>query len=88
MRRVNATIGWLIFALLLSGCKGMFGPQGLPPDPLFANRKPTEAKPNAGPPEPTAYSEPSPAVNPYLADQRSSTSAILRTDWPGAAPER
>ena len=60
-------IGQLVFFLLLlasSACNGMFGSQGMPPDPLFANRKPVESKVIAGPPVDTPYSEPAPPEHP------------------------
>jgi hypothetical protein len=53
-------LGFFLLLLVLTGCKGMFGSQGMPPDPLFANRKPAESKANAGPPVDTPYSEPAP----------------------------
>jgi hypothetical protein len=56
----------LLLTLLSAGCN-LFGPQGLPPDPLFANRKPIEAKATSGPPSATPHSEPAPAANPYAA---------------------
>jgi len=66
MGRRLGQIGCLLLTLLSVGCK-LLGPQGLPPDPLFANRKPIEAKANAGPPNAMPYTEPTPAANPYAA---------------------
>jgi hypothetical protein len=60
MRLPIGRFGFLFMLLVLSGCKGMFGSQGLPPDPLFANRKPAESKSSAGPPVDTPYAEPTP----------------------------
>ncbi len=62
-RRIGQFCLFLVL-LILSGCKGMLGSQGMPPDPLCANRKPAESKANAGPPTDTPYSEPTPPVNP------------------------
>ena len=60
-------IGCFLLLLLLGGCKGMFGPQGLPADPLFANRKPIESKASAGPPIATPDREPMPPVQTFSA---------------------
>ena len=61
---------WMIVCLLfLAGCEALRGRQGLPPDPLFANRKPIESKAEAGPPVASPFSEPTPAVNPYAAER-------------------
>ena len=60
MGRCIGRFGCFLMLLVLSGCKGMFGSQGMPPDPLFANRKPAESKAIAGPPVDTPYSEPTP----------------------------
>jgi hypothetical protein len=64
--------GRLLYALLmlgcLAGCKGLFGTQGPPEDPLFLNKKPLETKPQNARPAAIAYSEPLPPSNPY-ADQ-------------------
>ena len=51
----------------LGGCQGIFGPQGLPADPLFANRKPIESKAIAGPPIATPDREPTPPVQTFSA---------------------
>lgn len=64
-----AGLAMLLLSLLLTGCKGMFGRQGLPPDPLFANRKPVESNLKAGPATPIPFSEPTPAVNPYASTE-------------------
>jgi hypothetical protein len=63
---------WICLLLLLHvcGCKGMFGSQGLPADPLFAHRKPVESKAKAGPPVETPYEEPPPPVQRFLASPR------------------
>ena len=66
MRRQLGQIGCLLLTLASAGCN-LLGTQGLPPDPLFANRKPIEAKAKTGPPIATALSEPAPAANPYSA---------------------
>jgi len=60
-------IGCFLLLLLFSGCKGMFGPLGLPADPLFANRKPVESKANARPPIATPEREPRPPVQTFGA---------------------
>jgi hypothetical protein len=57
----------LVLLSCLAGCKGLFGSQGLPKDPLFLDRKPVEVKARLAPPIAIAYSEPSPPANPYLA---------------------
>ena len=62
-RRIGR-IGCLQLALWCAGCN-LFGRQGLPPDPLFANRKPIEAKSQRSPPNAMPFSEPAPAANPY-----------------------
>ncbi len=69
MRRRVSQFAGIGLILALTGCTGIFGRQGLPPDPLFANRKPIEAKAKAGPPTAPAFSEPTPAANPYFAER-------------------
>ena len=64
MRRHLVQLGCFSLVLMLVGCKGMFGRQGLPPDPLFATRKPIESKAKTGPAVATPFSEPMPAANP------------------------
>ena len=66
-RTINQ-IGVSVILLWLGGCKGMFGPQGLPPDPLFANRKPIESKAKHVPAAAMPFHEPAPAQNPYAVD--------------------
>ncbi len=56
-------ISCMLFLFTAVGCKEMFGPQGLPPDPLFANGKPAESKAIHGPPLAPPFSEPAPPVN-------------------------
>ena len=73
-----AQFGLMLVLLQVLGCKGMFGPQGLPPDPLFANRKPIESKAKVGPAQAIAFSEPLPPVNPYFADS-SRTATVVHT---------
>ena len=63
MRKFLLQIVCLLLPMLLFGCKGMFGPQGIPDDPLFANGKPAESKAKAGPPVAPPFSEPTPPVN-------------------------
>ena len=70
MRCRLGQIGCFLLLLLLSGCKGMFGAQGLPSDPLFANRKVTESKAVAEPPVDTAYREPTPPVKLFVIRPR------------------
>ncbi len=72
----------MLFLLLLLGCKGIFGPHGLPPDPLFATRKPIESKTKTGPPAAEGFGLPVVPGNPYFAEQRSATVPVLRTDSP------
>ncbi len=65
MRHRFRHLGGSLCLLLASGCTGLFGSRGLPPDPLFAHRKPVESKALAGPPQDVPLSEPRPPVNPY-----------------------
>jgi hypothetical protein len=51
-------------ACSLTGCKGLFGNQGLPHDPMFLDKKPIEAKARYAPPIALAYSEPVPPTHP------------------------
>jgi hypothetical protein len=64
MMRRALHLGCFGFILTLAGC-ALFGKREMPADPLFANRKPVESKPQAGPPIALPFSEPSPAPNPY-----------------------
>lgn len=59
----------LLLILFVAGCKSMFGSRGMPPDPIFANRKPVESKAVSGPPMSAPYNEPPPPVNPYVAER-------------------
>lgn len=64
----------LVFVLLLAclaGCKGFFGTQGPPDDPLFLNKKPLEAKATTTRPVAPSHSEPMPPINPYASQDRS-----------------
>ena len=65
MGRRIAQIGCFLLLLLMGGCKGLFSGQGLPADPLFANRKPIESKANAVPPAATPDREPTPPVQTF-----------------------
>ena len=56
-----------VLAIALAGCKGLFGSQGLPHDPMFLDKQPIAAKPKSAPPMALAYAEPTPPVNPSLA---------------------
>ena len=69
MARRLGLIVCLLLALAPAGCEALFGRQGLPPDPLFVNRKPIESKAKAGPPVDLPFSEPAPAANPYAAER-------------------
>ena len=62
MRKRICQLACIALLLVILGCKGMFGSQGLPADPLFANRKPIESKATAGPPVATPDREPVPPV--------------------------
>jgi hypothetical protein len=67
---MRMSVGQLIcLALLLAvgGCKGLFGGRGLPPDPLFADRKAIESKAQAGPPTVTPDREPTPPIQTFVA---------------------
>ena len=70
----DAGLGRLLAVLLmlgsLTGCKGLFGTQGPPEDPLFLNKKPLEAKAQNARPVTVAFSEPLPPLNPYLSQDR------------------
>ena len=56
---------WAIAPLLaLAGCQGVFGPQGLPKDPLFLGRRPIEGKASQAAPVVLAAVEPSPPSAP------------------------
>lgn len=59
----------MVFALGAAGCKGLFGSQGLPHDPMFLDKQPVAAKARSAPPVALAYAEPTPPVNPTLADR-------------------
>jgi hypothetical protein len=66
---MSTRVGQLIcFALLLAmgGCKGMVGQQGMPPDPLFADRKAIESKAQSGPPVATPDHEPAPPEHNFV----------------------
>ena len=70
MLRTIAQAGCFALLLLCAvGCKSMFGSRGLPPDPLFANKKPVETQAIAGPPTAWPHVEPAPPVNPYVAER-------------------
>jgi hypothetical protein len=56
-----------VLAVALAGCKGLFGSQGLPHDPMFLDKQPIAAKAKSAPPQALAYAEPTPPVNPSLA---------------------
>jgi len=47
-----------MLCFILVGCQGLFGPQGMPQDPLFLSRKPLEVKAKSAPPQEIACSEP------------------------------
>jgi hypothetical protein len=70
---------WLILALVacLAGCKGLFGNQGLPQDPLFLDRKPLEVKAVSTAPATLASVELAPpTVASIAAKTRTNTSSI------------
>jgi hypothetical protein len=81
-----AQLACMFLMLAIGGCKGMFGPQGLPPDPLFAHRTPTESKAVTGPAQAPPYSEPAPALNPYYAGDHPVAKAQFRPDSPRTNP--
>jgi hypothetical protein len=54
----------LALTICLGGCKGLFGNQGLPRDPMFLDKKPVESKARYSPPVTFAYSEPVPPTHP------------------------
>ncbi len=55
--------------LALTGCQGLFAKQGLPPDPLFLEKAPLEAKAVLLPATAPSYSEPQPPSNPYFTPE-------------------
>jgi hypothetical protein len=61
----------LLMLAFLAGCKGLFGTQGPPDDPLFLDKKPLEAKAQSSRPVAPNYSEPVPPINPYVVHDRS-----------------
>ena len=70
MRQRLKHLSGIFLLLLLSGCTNLFGARGLPADPLFAHRKPIETKAVGAPAQPMANPEPTPPINPYVADPR------------------
>jgi hypothetical protein len=54
-----------LLLLALSGCKS----EGLPPDPLFATRKPVQSKAQAGPPIETPFYEPTPPLQRFFTSR-------------------
>ena len=64
--RYFAKVQTLLMLLALAGCQG----PGMPPDPLFANRKPVETKAVAGPPVDTPLYEPRPPAQRFFVDRR------------------
>jgi hypothetical protein len=58
---------WLLGAVCATGCRGLFGSQGLPADPLFAGRKPAETRPETAAPVQLAHVEPAMPESPLLA---------------------
>jgi hypothetical protein len=71
MTRTSCRLRRLLIVLVLgmAGCKGFLGSQGLPHDPMFLDKQPIAAKPRSTPPVALAFAEPTPPVNPYLAQQ-------------------
>ena len=67
-----------VLAIGLTGCKALFGSQGLPHDPLFLDKQPIAAKANSSPPIALAYAEPTPPVNPSLAGRPAMIAAPPR----------
>lgn len=67
MRPPCRRLGGCLALLLTSGCTGLFGARGLPPDPLFEHRKPLESKAIAAPVQDVPLSEPRTPVNPYVS---------------------
>jgi hypothetical protein len=78
---------------LLAGCKGFFGSQGLPDDPLLLDRYPLRAKAIASPPITIAYAEPFPPTNPFATSrpvlagppQKAGPTSGTLTNWPRPA---
>jgi hypothetical protein len=71
MHRRFRQLGSSLCLLLASGCTGLFGSRGLPPDPLFAHRKPVESQARASSPQEMPLHEPRPPANPYGLDHPS-----------------
>ncbi len=59
----------ILLALAAAGCKGLFASQGLPHDPMFLDKQPIAAKAQSAPPITLAFAEPTPPVNPALANR-------------------
>jgi hypothetical protein len=63
---------WFVLMLAcLAGCKGLFGAQGPPDDPLFLDKKPLAAKAQSSRPVAPSFAEPVPPINPYVSLDRS-----------------
>jgi hypothetical protein len=62
-------IACLLLLLALSGCTGLFGRQGAPADPLFANSKPAEARAQSGPVAATPFFEPTVPPNMHVVER-------------------
>jgi len=55
---------------ILAGCQGVFGPQGLPKDPLFVNQRPIEGKAKSAAPVGIAAVDPAPPLAPLEITSR------------------
>ena len=55
-----------LLLLALAGCKS----DGVPRDPMFANRRPLETKAKAGPPVDTPFFEPKEPAQRFFVDRR------------------
>ena len=90
----NAGRGWGLVVVLvlgcLTGCKGLFGTQGPPDDPLFLNKKPLETKAHNARPVALAYSEPLPPLNSHAAPDGSGLAGTPRklSQVPGTLTNR
>jgi hypothetical protein len=83
---------WLSAALLLgcaAGCKGVFGSQGPPDDPLLFHTKPLVAKAEGSRPTTFAYAEPPPPAKPHFTPERpTSSGAETSRAMPGVPANR
>jgi hypothetical protein len=86
-RLLSIVLGLGTLAMGLAGCKGFFGSQGVPHDPMFLDKQPIEAKPRMSSPQAPAFAETTPPLNPYLAAQQPGLDGPQRS-LPGTLTNR